>query len=144
MRMTGEELNLRVVVRRVAMGLRPYGWEVHGDALEPLHASPGRFRGMEAACKAGHAWLAEYISSRRTPVLKRPRSRRGKVGFRIGIKPQLQAHQEGNLALGQQPVEPPNNGETGGPYGASSAAKATPDHMPLLPQAPLPKQRFVA
>ena len=65
MGMTKEELNLSVVVRRVAIGSTPYGWAIHAaDAFTPLHISPNRFKGMEAAYKAGHAWLTDYLSSR--------------------------------------------------------------------------------
>ena len=41
MGMTKEELNLSVVVRRVAIGSTPYGWAIHAaDAFTPLHISP--------------------------------------------------------------------------------------------------------
>ena len=56
MRLLKDELNLKVVVRRVATGAAPYGWELHsGDVITPIHLSRARFRSMEAAFKAGQA-----------------------------------------------------------------------------------------
>jgi hypothetical protein len=62
-----DELSLKVVVRRVAAGAAPYGWELRNDdAVTPVHASRTRFRNMEAAFKAGRIALAEYLVTRRS------------------------------------------------------------------------------
>ena len=51
----------KLIVRRVAMGSAPFGWEVRGaDGMTLVYISTDRFRGMEAAYKAGQAWLAVH------------------------------------------------------------------------------------
>jgi hypothetical protein len=77
MRTTAEDLNLRVVVRRVTTGSAPYRWEVHETGtLLPLHTSSQRFRSMETAFKAGQTGLADFIFSRRPEYPKRSRWRK--------------------------------------------------------------------
>lgn len=67
MGVTKEALSVGVVVRRVARGAAPFGWEVHRTDLERLiHASPARFGSMEAAYTAGAAQLAEFIPPKRS------------------------------------------------------------------------------
>lgn len=113
MGITREELNLRVVVRRVATGSTPYGWAVHeADAFTPLHTAPDRFRGMQAAYEAGQAWLTDYLSSRRASSPKRLRSRWDDADALMDIQSQLQADQEEDTdSEQQQPVEPPDVAE---------------------------------
>jgi hypothetical protein len=68
--MNSEEANLsiKVVVRRVRTGARPYGWEIQGeDGVEPIYVSPDSFPAMEAAYRAGQARLAEFIPKRSMP-----------------------------------------------------------------------------
>ncbi|HEX2942123.1 MAG TPA: hypothetical protein VHO91_13835 [Rhodopila sp.] len=65
MRVTKEELSVRVVVRRVARGAAPFAWEVHQtDLPRPLYVSPERFRSMEAAYGAGRAMLPMFVPPR--------------------------------------------------------------------------------
>jgi hypothetical protein len=71
MRITRDHLTHRLIVQRTATGSAPYQWEVHADGLSPLQVSPDRFRSMEAAHKAGEAWLADFFASRQSA---RPRS----------------------------------------------------------------------
>ena len=73
LRLSKDELNLKVVVRRVATGAAPYGWELHsGDMVTPIHVSRARFRSMEAAFKAGQAGLAEHVAARQATRRSRP------------------------------------------------------------------------
>jgi hypothetical protein len=73
MRLSKDELNLKVVVRRVATGVAPYGWELHsGDVITPIQVSRTRFRSMEAAFKAGQAGLAEHVAARQSTRRNRP------------------------------------------------------------------------
>jgi hypothetical protein len=68
MRLTKEALSVTIVVRRVGRGAAPYGWVVHRvDTDTLIHASPDRFRSMEAAYKAGQARLEEFIPKRSMP-----------------------------------------------------------------------------
>jgi hypothetical protein len=56
--------DVRVVVRKVALGPAPYGWEVHdASTCVPRHVCPDRFKSMETAYQAGQAWLANFLSS---------------------------------------------------------------------------------
>lgn len=74
LRLSKDELTLKVVVRRVATGAAPYGWELHGgDALTVVRASLERFRSMEAAYKSGQVSLAAYLSARQSVRRGRPR-----------------------------------------------------------------------
>ncbi|HQT78762.1 MAG TPA: hypothetical protein PLD10_17040 [Rhodopila sp.] len=62
MRVTKEELSVRVVVRRVARGATPFAWEIHQtDLPKPVYVSPERYASMEAAYGAGRALLATFI-----------------------------------------------------------------------------------
>lgn len=103
MGITNEELNLRVVVHRVAGGSTPYAWAVsQAEPFAPLHISSERFRGMEAAYKAGHAWLADYLSSRQAAALKRRRLRRHDADALMDVEPQVPEQQMEDGALEQQ------------------------------------------
>ena len=65
MRMTKEELSIRVVVRRRSVGATPFAWEIwQTDMFYPTHISHERFRSMEAAFQAGQARLKEFIPDR--------------------------------------------------------------------------------
>jgi alkylhydroperoxidase family enzyme len=62
--MSVDVLNLRVVVRRVAVGTTPYKWEVvHDGPFDPVHVCSVRFRGMQEALEAGSAWLGTFIAN---------------------------------------------------------------------------------
>ena len=62
MRLTKEELSIRVVVRRHRIGAAPFAWEIHQTELfAPVYVSPERFRSMEAAYIAGQARLKDFI-----------------------------------------------------------------------------------
>jgi hypothetical protein len=62
-----EAFDYKLIVRGVAMGSAPFGWEVRGaDGITSIYISTDRFRGMEAAYKAGQAWLA--VHGRRKPA----------------------------------------------------------------------------
>jgi hypothetical protein len=62
MRVTKEELSIRVVVRRVRRGPTPFVWEINGEnAAAPIYVSPEGFGTMEDAYVAGKARLAEFI-----------------------------------------------------------------------------------
>jgi hypothetical protein len=64
-RLTKEELSIRVLVRRRASGAAPSAWEIHQtDIYTPIYISPERFRSMEAAYQAGQARLKEFIPQR--------------------------------------------------------------------------------
>jgi hypothetical protein len=105
MGITKEELNLRVVVRRMAGGSTPYGWAVNqAEPFAPLHISSERFRGMEAAYKAGHIWLADYLSSRQASTSKRRRSRWDDAEALMDDEPQVPRQQIEDGALEQQRV----------------------------------------
>ena len=70
-------LDLRVVVRRVTVGSAPYCWEIRSaDGISPVQVSPDRFRSMDTALKEGQAWLADFLSQ---PRLKRRRSQATEV-----------------------------------------------------------------
>ena len=104
---TKEELNLRVVVRRMAVGSTPYGWAVyHADTFVPLHTSADRFRGMEAAYKAGHVWLTDYFSFRQASTSKRRRSRWDDAEALMDNEPQVPGYQLEDRAPEQQRVAP--------------------------------------
>jgi hypothetical protein len=83
MRITSEALSVSVVVRRVTVGSAPFAWEIHrAGATGPIHVSPDRFRGMEAAYKAGQARLDDFIPKRST----RPGDRQWAAGrMRRGV-----------------------------------------------------------
>jgi hypothetical protein len=56
----------RVVVRRLAGGATPFGWEVHsGETIVPLQVSAERFGSMEAAYIAGRSKLADMVPQKR-------------------------------------------------------------------------------
>jgi hypothetical protein len=62
-----DQLTLKVVVRRVATGTAPYGWELQSDdTITPIQVSRARFRNMEAAFKAGQAGLAAHVAARQS------------------------------------------------------------------------------
>jgi hypothetical protein len=64
MRLSKEALSIRVVVRRARRGSKPFVWEIIRDSMtEPVFVSPEAYVSMEAAYKAGHARLAEFVSS---------------------------------------------------------------------------------
>ena len=59
-------LDCKLIVQRVATGSTPYGWEVRGaDGITLVYVSTDRFRSMEAAYKAGKAWLATQPGRRK-------------------------------------------------------------------------------
>jgi hypothetical protein len=65
MRALIDDLNTRVVVRRVAIGPAPFAWEVHrGNNIPPVHVTCDRFRNMEAAHSAGQARLGEFLTTK--------------------------------------------------------------------------------
>jgi transposase InsO family protein len=107
MGITKEELNLRVVVRRMAAGSMPYGWTVYkAHTSAPLHTSADRFRGMEAAYKAGHVWLTDYFSFRQASTSKRRRSRWDDAEALMDNEPQVPGYQLEDRAPEQQRVAP--------------------------------------
>jgi hypothetical protein len=67
MAVTKEALSTSVVVRRVARGAAPFGWEIRTDSEGLIHASPARFGSMDAAHSAGAAQLAGFIPKRSAP-----------------------------------------------------------------------------
>jgi hypothetical protein len=76
MRVTKEELSIRVVVRRRARGATPFAWEIHqADIPEPIYVSPERFSGMEAAYRAGKARLSAFVRTRLSMPCGGPESR---------------------------------------------------------------------
>jgi hypothetical protein len=67
MRLTKEALSICVVVRRAKSGTNPFLWEINGAlTTEPIFVSPERFKSMEAAYRAGHARLPEFVTSARS------------------------------------------------------------------------------
>jgi hypothetical protein len=69
MRLTTEALNTRLIVRRLtrATGAAPYRWEVYRDeTAEPIFVSPDRFGTMDAAYRAGHARLKDFVLPERS------------------------------------------------------------------------------
>jgi hypothetical protein len=68
MRLTKEELSIRVVVRRVGRGPTPFVWSINkGNMAEPIYISPNGFGSMEAAFRAGQARLSEFIPTKARP-----------------------------------------------------------------------------
>jgi hypothetical protein len=68
MRLSREALDYRVVVRRVAVGPRPFQWEIRAeDGGTPIQVSPGRFTGMAIAYEEGQAWLTDFLAKREPP-----------------------------------------------------------------------------
>lgn len=66
-----DRLLAKVVVRRVARGAEPFGWEIHlGDSGHPVVVSPARFTSMELAHHAGQAGLESFLRS--GPVIAPP------------------------------------------------------------------------
>lgn len=66
------DLDCRVVVQRVATGSTPFKWEVQrGDMLGPIQVSAERFRSMEAAYRAGQAWLQDFLISKQADLMRR-------------------------------------------------------------------------
>ena len=67
----------KVVVRRVAAGNSPFGWEVYrGDTVVPLQVSDDRFSSMEAAYVAGRSKLPGLLAQKKmapSKVASRPR-----------------------------------------------------------------------
>jgi hypothetical protein len=62
-----ESLTVSLIVRRVARGAAPFGWEVQRTDMEQLvHASTERFGSMAAAYTAGAARLADFIPPKRS------------------------------------------------------------------------------
>jgi hypothetical protein len=76
MRISKEDLDTKVVVRRVALSAAPFAWEVIGaNSVTPIYSSPERFRSMDAAYQAGQKRFAEFLpSARQKPAAKRPAS----------------------------------------------------------------------
>jgi hypothetical protein len=61
--------DIRVIVRKVASGIAPYGWEIYdAGTCIPCYVCLDRFRSMETAFKAGQAWLATCVSASRRRV----------------------------------------------------------------------------
>jgi hypothetical protein len=70
MRLTKEELLIRVVVRRARRGATPFVWEINSENMvEPLFVSPDGFGSMEDAYRAGRARLPEFIPSPRSMAM---------------------------------------------------------------------------
>jgi hypothetical protein len=66
MRISAEQLSTHIVVKRAPTGMT-FMWEVHrDDSATPVFVSPEKYRGMDAAYRAGTARLAEFIPSKRT------------------------------------------------------------------------------
>lgn len=66
MRLTKEQLSVRVVVRRVPRGTA-FTWEVYRDDLAtPVFVSPQRYKGMDDAYRAGQARLPEFVPPKRS------------------------------------------------------------------------------
>jgi len=62
MRLSKEALSIRVVVRRAKRGAAPFVWEINRDNMaEPVFVSPEAYASMEAAYRAGHARLSEFV-----------------------------------------------------------------------------------
>jgi hypothetical protein len=78
MRLTKEDLSIKVVVRRVRRGKTPFVWQINREnAAEPVYISPDGFRSMEDAYRAGQQRLPEFApSSRLMPVVTNNRLRR--------------------------------------------------------------------
>ncbi len=75
MRISKEDLDTKVVVRRVALSAAPFAWEVIGaNSVTPIYSSPERFRSMDAAYQAGQKRFAEFLPSARQKPAKRPAS----------------------------------------------------------------------
>jgi hypothetical protein len=65
MRLTKEELSIRLVVRRAGRGTAPFVWAISkGNIAEPIYTSPDTFGTMEDAYRAGQARLSEFIPTR--------------------------------------------------------------------------------
>ena len=61
-RLTKEDLLIRVVVRRAKRGSAPFVWEINSeDMIGPLYVSPDAFETMEDAYRAGRAKLPEFL-----------------------------------------------------------------------------------
>ncbi len=66
MRVSKEELAIRVVVRRLGRGATPFVWAINkGSLAEPIYISPDSFANMEDAYRAGQARLPEFITTAR-------------------------------------------------------------------------------
>ena len=62
MRLTKEDLLIRVVVRRAKRGPAPFVWEINSeDMIGPLYVSPDAFETMEDAYRAGQAKLPNFL-----------------------------------------------------------------------------------
>lgn len=69
MRLRRDELNYHLAIRRVALGSKPFRWEVHGtETVTPLRHSTELFSSMEAAYHAGQGGLREFLLDRRGEV----------------------------------------------------------------------------
>lgn len=65
MRISREELAIKVVVRRLRKGSAPFVWEINKETIsEPLYVSADGFRNMEDAYRAGQARLREFVPRR--------------------------------------------------------------------------------
>ena len=70
----------RVVVRRVATGNSPFGWEVYrGDTVVPLQVSADRFSSMEAAYTAGRSKLPSLMPQKKITPAREGRMRQARV-----------------------------------------------------------------
>jgi hypothetical protein len=62
-----ESLTVNLIVRRVARGAAPFGWEVQRTDMEQVvHASTERFGSLDAAYTAGAARLVDFIPKKRS------------------------------------------------------------------------------
>lgn len=62
--MSSSNLDLKVVVRRVAAGSAPFQWEVEREgAITPIQMSTERFRSMQDAYDAAQTWLADFVAA---------------------------------------------------------------------------------
>jgi hypothetical protein len=76
MRALMDDLNTRVVVRRVAIGPALFACEVHRRSNIPPVQRLNRFRDMEAAHSAGQARLGEFLTTKSVKQEKVWRSNR--------------------------------------------------------------------
>lgn len=66
MRLRRDELSYHLAIRRVALGSKPFRWEVHGmETVTPLRHSAELYSSMEAAYLAGQGGLREFLLDRR-------------------------------------------------------------------------------
>jgi hypothetical protein len=62
---TTRQLNTRIIVRRIALGAKPFAWEIQGpEDHAPRSVSLDQFDNMEAAYTAGQAWLRQSLPAK--------------------------------------------------------------------------------